>query len=169
MQEIWRNIEGYEGLYQISNFGRVKSLRFGKEKIMKERTINCYFAVNLHKDGKKKSYLVHRLVASAFLPNPNNLPQVNHIDEVKTNNRVDNLEWCSAKYNVNYGFRMQRFIESNTNNPKISKKVLCIETGKIYPSVRQVERELGFYQTNISAACRGKYKTSYGFHWRYIN
>lgn len=169
MQEIFKDIEGYEGLYQISNFGNVKSLRFGKEKILKERTINGYLAVNLHKDGKKKSYLVHRLVASAFLPNPNNLLQVNHIDEVKTNNRVDNLEWCSAKYNVNYGLRMQRFIESNTNNPKISKKVICIETGKIYPSTCEVERELGFYQTHISAACRGKYKTAYGFHWRYIN
>lgn len=166
MVEIWRDIEGYENLYQVSNLGRVKSLNYnhtGKEKIMKAKKDKGYLRVQLYKDGKPKFYSVHRLVATSFLPNPNNLSQVNHIDEDKSNNIVDNLEWCSAKYNSNYGTRIQRIVEKN------NKQVLCVETGVVYPSTMQVEREIGFLQCNISKACCGKYKTAYGFHWRYID
>lgn len=178
MTEIWKDVEGYEGCYQVSNFGRVKSLgngnarnpNFQKERIMKaSKNKYGYFRICLCKDGKHKYYSIHRLVAIAFIPNPNNLPQVNHKDECKTNNRVDNLEWCSVKYNMTYATRIQRFIESDTNNPKKSKKVLCIETGVIYPSTKQVEREFGFSHNNISYACSGKYKQAYGFHWKYID
>lgn len=174
MKEIWRDIEGYENLYQVSNLGRVKSLGNGicnsKEKILKAIKHNCgYLSICLYKYGKSKKYFVHRLVAHAFIPNPYNLPQVNHISEDKTNNRVDNLEWCDCKYNINYGTHNKKVSESQTNHPKKSKKVLCIETGKIYPSTHQVERELGFNYSTILKVCNGKYKSAYGFHWRYID
>lgn len=162
MVEIWKDIEGYCGCYQVSNFGNVKSLNYmhtGREKILKVEKTKCgYLRVIFCKDGKIKRFSVHRLVAQAFIPNPYNLPQVNHIDENKTNNIVSNLQWCSSQYNINYGHR----------NEKISKKVLCVETGKVYTSTHQVERELGFANSNISRACNGKQKSAYGFHWRYI-
>lgn len=172
MVEIWKDIEGYEGLYQVSNFGNVKSLNYrhtGKEKLLKARNNKGYLIICLWRDSKQKTFKVHRLVATAFLPNPDSLPQVNHISEDKTNNTVSNLEWCSAEYNSNYGTRIQRIIENTTNNQKKSKKVLCIETGKIYPSTRQVERELGFNNCYISKCCLGKYKRAYGYTWCYID
>lgn len=164
MQEIWRDIEGYENLYQVSNLGRVKSLKYGKERIMKERICtNGYLNTCLCKDGKAKYYLTHRLVAKAFIPNPDNLPEINHIDEDITNNNAENLEWCDRKYNNNFGSHNKRMAESK------SKKVLCVETGKIYSSLLQVERELGYKHQGIIYACKGKYKQAYGFHWRYID
>ena len=167
MKEIFKNIQGYENLYQISSNGRVKSLNYnhtGKERILKPAKYNCgYLMVGLWKQGKSKRYLVHRLVALHFIPNPNNLPQVNHKDEDKTNNQVNNLEWCDSLYNINYGTRNQRVVES------LSKKVLCVETGKIYPSISEVQREFGFSKGNISKCCNGKLKQMYGFHWRYVN
>lgn len=172
IEEIYKDIEGYENLYQISNHGNVKSL--GNEKTRKERILKPiknhkgYMQVILCKQGKPKLYLIHRLVAQAFIDNPNNLPQVNHIDEVKTNNASSNLEWVTPKQNNNYGTRNQRVAESNTNNPKLSKSVLCIETGVIYASTMEVQRELGFSQGNISSACNGGYNTAYGFHWCYV-
>lgn len=173
MKEIWKDVIGYEGLYQVSNFGNVKSLNYmktGKEKVLNARKNKYgYLCIALSKEGRKKFYFVHRLVAIAFISNPNNYPQVNHKDEDKTNNACFNLEWCSAKYNMTYGTRIQRFIESDINNPKKSKKVLCIETGKIYPSVHQVQRDLGFSRSSVTLACLGKYKQAYGFHWKYID
>lgn len=118
MKEEWKNIIGFENLYQISSLGRVKSLGNGKtwkkkEKIIKQ-VINkdnyCY--IMLYKEGKRKNYKVHRLVAQAFLPNPQNLPQVNHKDENPSNNCVDNLEWCTAKYNCNYGNHKENLSKS---------------------------------------------------------
>lgn len=168
--EIWKDIEGYEGLYQVSNLGNVKSLRFGKDKVLKPIKIkNNYLRVDLFKQGKHNLYLVHRLVARAFIDNPNNLPMINHKDENTSNNKVSNLEWCDAKYNINYGTCIQRIAESNTNNQKLSKPVICIETGKIYLSTREVERELGFAHQNIVNACTGRYKQAYNFHWRYVS
>lgn len=164
MKEIWRDIEGYEG-YQVSSLGRVKLLDYrqtGKERIMKAGNKKGYLRIGLCKDGKQKFYRVHRLVATAFIPNPDNLPQVNHKDENKTNNRVENLEWCSAEYNSNYGTRTKRSVE------KRKKQVLCIETGKIYSSAVQIDIELGLSKGNISKVCLGKHKTCGGFHWCYI-
>lgn len=164
MVEIWKDIEGYEGLYQISSLGRVKSLYNSKEIIRKTRINKFgYPYLNLSKNGKKKTFTVHRLVALAFLPNPDNLSQVNHIDEDKTNNRVENLEWCSAKYNANFGTRNMR------GSFKRYKKIICIETGKIYLSLSEASKQTGFSQSALSSACTGRYKTSFGFHWRYIN
>ena len=169
MQEIkeeWRDIEEYYGLYQISNLGRIKSLNYrrtGKEKILKPVNTNDYFTIELCKEGNRKRHRVHRLVALHFIPNPNNYPMVNHRNEIKTDNQVGNLEWCDAKYNNNYGTRTERSAE------KLSKQVLCIETGVIYPSTHQVERQLGFRQQYISQCCNGKYKQAYRLHWKYVN
>lgn len=163
--EIWKDIEGYEG-YQISNMGNVKSLgndKAKKEKILKPAKHRCgYLKVNLCKQGKTKTHLIHRLVALHFIQNPNNLPFINHRDEDKTNNAVQNLEWVTPKQNINYGTRNQRVAE------KLSKQVLCVETNKIYPSVNEVERQLGFSNGNIVNVCKGKFKTAYGFHWKYV-
>ncbi len=165
MIEIWKDIEGYEGLYQISNYGNVKSL--GNDKTRKERILkpakdkDGYLMVGLCKQGERKYHKIHRLVAQEFFPNPNNYPEVNHKDEDKTNNQVTNLEFCDRKYNINYGTHTERSALSR------SKPVLCVETGKIYQSTHQVERELGFAQQYISNACNGRYKQAYGFHWKY--
>lgn len=164
MIEIFKDIEGYEGLYQISNMGSVKSLGNGnsnnsKEKILKPtKDKKGYLTVDLYKQGKRKIYKVHRLVAQKFIENPNNLPQVNHKDEDKTNNQVNNLEWCDCQYNINYG----------TRNEKISKQLMCLETGLVYPSTREVQKQLGFAHSNISKCCNGKIKSCGGFHWCYV-
>lgn len=163
--EIWKEIEGYEGLYQVSNLGNVKSLNKRKGRILK--TIKDHFGylrVRLSKQGELKNHKIHRLVAETFLDNPNNYKQVNHKDENKTNNKVDNLEWCTPKYNCNYGTRNQRI-----TNAQKGKQVLCIETGVIYPSANEVERQLGYNLGNISKCCNGKYKTAYKFHWKYVS
>lgn len=107
--EEWRDIPGYEGLYQVSSLGRVKSLHFNKWKIISQRIRGKgYYAVTLCKNKSQKDFYVHRLVAEAFIPNPNNLPQVNHKSEVKMDNFVDNLEWCDNLYNINFGTRTER-------------------------------------------------------------
>ena len=164
--EIWKDIEGYDGLYQVSDKGRVKSVKFGKEKILKPgRDKDGYLLVILSKNGERNTYRVHRLVAQAFLPNPNDLPQINHKDEVKTNNSVQNIEWCDQKYNHNYGTINQRIAE------KCSKPVLQFtksgEFIKEYKSVMDVQRNLGYAQSNISYCCLGKIKSAYGFIWCY--
>lgn len=109
MEEIWKDIKGYEGLYQVSNLGNIRSLKFKNNIIEKERIRvlrqqlrNGYLTINLTKNGKRKNYQIHRLVAQEFISNPNQYSIVNHKDYKKTNNRVDNLEWCTQKYNVNY-------------------------------------------------------------------
>ena len=120
--EGWKDIEGYEGLYQVSNLGRVKSLgndKNKKEKIRKVRKNNFgYLHLTLHKNRIAKDYLIHRLVATAWIPNPNNLPEINHKDECKTNNTVENLEWCDATYNNNYGTRIIRMVDSKKLSDK---------------------------------------------------
>lgn len=124
MIEIWRDIPGYEGKYQVSNTGEIRSLKFGKIKILKQYTDKCgYNFLILSENGKRKNYFVHRSVAMTFIPNPNNLPQVNHKDENKANNCVDNLEWCSRKYNMNYGTRNERASKRmcGENNPNYGK------------------------------------------------
>lgn len=172
MDEIFRDIEGYEGLYQISNFGRVKSLertadngyciRTVPERILKQTKNGFgYFFVGLHKGGKVKNVFVHRLVASAFIPNPQGLPQVNHKDECKTNNTVENLEWCDIQYNCNYGTRIKRIVD------KQSKSVLCVELNKVFKSAEEA-RYLGFKPGSIWMCCNGKYNTHKGYHWQYV-
>ena len=177
MEEIWKDIKDYEGLYQVSNLGRVKSLeritRHGH--LWKERLLKiCYNPANykiviLAKDGKNKTRLVHRLVAEAFIPNPDNLPQINHKDENPTNSCVDNLEWCTNKYNVNYGTRNER------HAAKMSKTVyqytLDGELIKVWQSTREIERQLGYNHGDIGSCCRHQphYKTHKGYIWDYAD
>lgn len=163
MTEEWTDIKGYEGLYQISNCGRVKSLprngTINAERILKS-AINRggYNTVILVKQGKYRTHFVHRLVAQAFIPNPDELPQINHKDENKLNNKVENLEWCTSKYNVNYG----------TRNERASKPVQCIETGVIYKSAIEAEKKTGSCSRHIAHVCKGKRKTTNGYHWKYV-
>ena len=164
--EVWKDIKGYEGHYQVSNNGRVKSLKQGKEKILKPvRDTKGYLAVQLCKNGEIKRCFVHRLVAQTFIQNPNNLPHINHKDEVKTNNSVQNLEWCSAKYNNNYGTHNQRVAEKRSK--PVLQYTLDGKFVKEWKSQSDVERNLGYSQRNISACCRGKYKSLYGYVWKY--
>lgn len=172
MQEIWKEIEGTNGMYQVSNLGNVKSFtRIKKGGLLKPgRYSNGYLFVHFAKDtdkkGERHSYLIHRLVAQAFLPNPKGLEQVNHKDENKTNNRVDNLEWCTHLYNQNYGTRNQRVGEKN----KISngKPVYCIELDRVFCSAAEAARFVGRNPTNVSVVCRGKEKSCAGYHWKYV-
>lgn len=170
MNEIWKNIDGYEGLYQVSNLGNVKSLNYnktGKERILKPGTDKCgYRLVGLFKNGKLKFFTIHRLVANSFLENPDHKPEVNHKDEDKTNNCVENLEWMTRKENNNYGTRTERVSRS------LSKLVLQFtkngEFIRKWQSTRQIERELGFSIGNISGCCKGKRKSAYGYIWTYV-
>ena len=179
MKEIWKDIDGYEGLYQISNLGRVKSLKYhnnkfkltvSREKILKPCIHSNYYCVILTKNKNHKNYSVHRLVAQAFIPNPKNLPCVNHKDENKLNNEVSNLEWCTYKYNSNYGIGAEKAKTiAKINIINNSKAVQCVETGVIYKSAAEAERLTGIRASSISQARNGKYKTAGGFHWKFKN
>lgn len=171
MEEIWKDIKNYPG-YQINNLGAVKSLNYNhtkKEKLM---------ATHLDKNGYmrvtmcNKTFPIHRLVAEAFIPNPNNYPQVNHKDENKLNNSVDNLEWCTAKYNTNYGTGNKRRSEKQKDISReyTYKKVKCIETGIIYKSPVDAANQLGISRLHIGHAANPKdrHKTAGGYHWEYI-
>ena len=120
MKEEWRDIKGYEGKYKVSNLGRVYS--FYKRECLEPGEVKGYLQVSLYKNGKRNIFNVHRLVALHFIPNSNNYKEVNHKDENKQNNRVDNLEWCDRKYNQNYGSRTQRASEKSSITQKINGK-----------------------------------------------
>ena len=119
--EQWRDVDGYDGMYQVSDLGRVRSLKYGKVKVMKQgKNRKGYLFVNLHRYGKQKNVSVHRLVASAFIPNDDeSKTQINHINEVKSENRVSNLEWCSAQYNSTYNDIHHRTKRSQLKRDKI--------------------------------------------------
>ena len=174
--ENWQPVKGYDGIYEVSDKGRVRSLNYnhtGTDRILKPRKNgDGYLQVGLWKDGHVKTVRIHRLVAEAFIQNPNNLETVNHKDEVKTNNTVSNLEWMSKKDNNNYGSRTIRASKANTNNPKRSKQVQMFDksTGELlasFPSTHEAERVTGIYQGNICSCCKGKYKSAGGYVWRY--
>lgn len=185
--EIWKDIKGYEGFYQVSNLGRVKSLerdvyhprgtiiRHMEEKILVQNIGKLGYAyVNLNLNGKRKTIKTHRLVAEAFIPNPENKPQVNHKDEVKSNNVVDNLEWCSAQENANYGTRIQRQKQTYKDNykngkNKVVKKVFCVELNKTFDCITSAQEELGIWRSAIAKVCTGKQNTAGGFHWKFAN
>ena len=165
--ENWQPVKGYDGMYEVSDLGRVKSLKYGNEKILKPlKNTHGYLHVSLCKDGQRKTIAVHRLVAEAFIQNPNNLETINHKDEVKTNNAASNLEWMSQRDNINYGTRNKRMAETR------SKSVLMFDksTGELlatFPSLMEAGRATGINQGNICSCCNGKYKSSGGYIWRY--
>ena len=171
MKEEWRDIIGYEGYYQVSNLGRVRGIdridssgRLIKGKIKNIRhTHDGYCITSLSKNNIKKNYRVHRLVAQAFIPNPNNLPEVNHKDENKDNNAVDNLEWCDGKYNVNYGTGIERRIK------KQGKPVIAInkENGLIltFDNMSEASRILNINRSNLTAVINKNNRTAGGYYW----
>lgn len=172
--EEWRDIKGYEGLYQVSSWGRVKSLNYnhtGKERILLQWYNKGYNRIGLVKNGILKMYSVHRLVAEAFIPNPNNLPFVNHKDENKQNNIVSNLEWCNIAYNNSYGTRTERASKKQINRKDCSKVILQYDLYgnfiKEWASTKEIERQLGYSHSNISKCCNGKYKSACGYKWKY--
>ena len=184
MKEIWKDIAGYEGIYAVSNLGRVRSLdryvqcvdsvRYYKGRIMKlHKQRNGYLQVCLRISGKHEQALVHRLVAEAFIPNHGQLPCVNHKDENKENNNADNLEWCTQKYNNHYGegnkTRCRNARDGAIN--KLAKPVLQYSLdGKLldeYYSAMEAGRQNHCSQAGISNCCNGKQKTAYGYVWRY--
>ena len=182
MNEIWKDIEGYDGAYQVSNMGRVKSVarlttrpcQYGvreyriPEKVLRQRMgTSGYLCVNLHHDGKQVTEMIHRLVALHFCKGYADGMTVNHIDEVKTNNRADNLEWCDRQYNINYGtgkWRREKFnarpVEQLTTDGKVIAR---------YDNASQAARAVGCDPSTINAVCRGKPRcnTAKGYRWRY--
>lgn len=151
-----KDIKNYEGLYAITSCGKVWSYK--RKRFLKPfSNKKGYLLVALCKDGEKKSYKVHRLVAEAYLPNEENKPQVNHIDECKTNNCINNLCWMTAKENNNYG----------TRNERISKKIICVETNEIFNSITEAAKAINLTCQALSNHLRGRTKTCAGLHWAY--
>lgn len=170
-EEEWRDIKGFEGLYQVSNLGNVKRLKSywcKKERIVKQSPNNQgYLRLTLCKNNVKYPKRVHRLVAEAFLPNPDNLPQVNHKDENKLNNRVDNLEWCTAQYNINYGTCVQRTAEKN--RIKVNQYTKNMEFIREWHSITDAAHSFNAKCGNISKCCKHRLPQAYGYIWRYID
>ena len=151
--EEWKVLTGYYNNYEVSRDGEIRNVKTGR--IMKQ-WINDkgYKYVTLSNKSKRKHFQVHRLVATMFIPNPHNLPVVNHKDRNPLNNCVENLEWCTQKYNVEYSHNV---------------RVRCIETGKVYDNIRQAEEETGIHNGNISKVCRGERKSCGGLHFEYVD
>ena len=184
--EKWKPIKKFEHFYMVSTYGRIKTIdrivkfsdgrvREYRSRIMSIHKINArYYVVSLSKPSCRAMKDVHRLVAETFIANPQNLPEVNHKDENSLNNQVDNLEWCTRKYNLNYGTHNQRMIEHLRNHPTTSKPVIQKNLdGTIvaqYPSIREAARTLGNIKKdcNILRACKGISRTSHGYKWEYL-
>ena len=190
--EAWRDIYGYEGLYQVSNLGRVRSIdrsvtHGNHVKHLKGRILTMrlaghgYYVVQLSKDGIVKAFNVHRLVAEAFLFKPDKYAQVNHKDECKTNNTVwvnpdgnidesrSNLEWCTSNYNLNYGTHNRRLSEHKKG--KNTKPILQLTTDDVvvkeWASITEAAKSNNLYSQNISAVLHGRQSTCGGFKWQY--
>lgn len=171
MKEIWRDIRGFEGLYQVSNFGRIKSFQAIHKKgkpseyyLNASLANNGYHQVTLYKNKKRSKLLVHRIVAEAFIDNPDNLPQVNHKDENRLNNHADNLEWCTNLYNNRYGTKNSRFSEAHSF--PIEQMTTSGKPIAKYKSARVAEALLNIPHTQIGTACRNG-TVCHDFRWRY--
>lgn len=189
MPEEWRNVPGFEGYYLVSSCGRVFSTR--SEKILKQRHNLGYMRVNLSVNGKIEQWSVHRLVALAFIPNPENKPTVNHINEIKDDNRVENLEWATIREQNIHGTRLQRArLHTNYKARKIDYAVVASKHNyramgdkfsksisqydgekhvKTYQSLRKASKETGISISHICACLKGRYKTAGGWIWKYAN
>ena len=169
-KEVWRDIEGYERLYQVSSEGRVKSLKRKmrkNERILKPSNDRGYLYVDLCAGGKRKRHKVHRLVCKAFHENPDNKPEVNHINENASDNRACNLEWCTRRENNTHGTRTER--SAKTQSKPVGQYTRDGELIKIWPSAREAERQTGFRHGYICQSANGKYKQAYGFIWKYVS
>ena len=178
MEELWKDIIGFEEFYQISNKGRVMSKdryvrtcgngkRLSKGRIIKPIICtNKYLEAHLHVDGNITVKLIHRLVAEHFIPNTEGFPEVNHKDENPQNNNVENLEWCTSKYNANYGTRNQRMVKEKYLKPVI---MMDLEGNEIkrFKSLGEATRETGFDISAIIRVCKGRKRTSMGYKWAY--
>ena len=153
--EQWKAIKDYEGFYEVSTKdGKVRNVKTGH--ILKhDVNIHGYHKVCLSKNGEQRVFAVHRLVATAFIPNPDNLPEVDHIDRDKSNNCVENLRWVTKSQNA-------------FNREGKNRRVKCVETGQIFESIAEASRQTGCASTNIVNVCKGKKKTCGGFHWKYV-
>lgn len=182
MEEIWKDVVGYENYYQVSNLGNVRSkdrvvntwhgVILKKGRMIKQSICNNgYYSVCFQVNNIKKQCLVHRIVAQAFIPNLDNMPYINHKDENRLNNNIENLEWCTAKYNINYGTCKERRNETKRDKCKLSKTTLQYNLEgtliKEWKSTKEIERELGFSNQGVSACCRGIRKSFNGFIWKY--
>lgn len=163
-----KDIPGYEGKYAITSCGKVWSY-YINNFLSQHIDRKGYQRVMLHLNGKQKLWSVHRLVAITYIPNPNNFPEVNHKDENKLNNSINNLEWCDRKYNLNYGTARERSAERQKKTSPFNKRVLCVETGIIYFSAQEAKRQTGINNTSISKVCNGKRNVAGGYHWKYID
>lgn len=171
IEEIWRPIKGYDGVYEISNLGHIRK----GTTMLSPWSQYGYSIVGLWKNGKCKKNRVHRLVAEAFIPNPNNLPSINHIDENKTNNIVSNLEWCSVGYNNSYGNRTQKMLSTykmkNTSNceREVEQHSLSGELLAVYKSLSEASRITGLSIGNLSSVCNKKShrNTLGGYLWNF--
>jgi len=168
MKEIWKKINNYED-YEISNFGNARSLKNNNIKKLKpSKSSSGYLQIVLCKNGKTKNCFIHKLVAKTFLENKNNYLEVNHIDENKENNNVNNLEWCSRKYNMNYG--NIKIKQSNAKKKKVAKLNNNNEIIEIYESIKEASIKNNAQETNIAKCCKHKkhYNTCKGYKWEYV-
>lgn len=168
--QIWKDIEGYKGHYQISNYGNVRSLK--KDAfLMKGGYLKGYKIISLWKNGTGKMFRVHRLVAAAFIPNPENKPCIDHIDGDRTNNHADNLRWVTAKENSNNYNAPNTYKGKKIN--KGGKAVLQYDLEgnfiKEWVTTMEIQRQLNYHRSNISNCCNGLVKTAYNYIWRYKN
>lgn len=182
MEEIWKDIPSYEGYYQVSNLGNFRSLpriikykqngtrNYPAKSLLTETTKDNYQRIVLMKDGIKTRFQAHRLVALAFIPNPDNKPFINHIDGNKSNNIVTNLEWCTASENMTHADNTGLRDMFNHHNPSNSKRVRCIETGQEFLSCLRAVRSLGKGNNSVSTLTRGIYRrgTAFGHYWEFI-
>lgn len=183
MKEVWKDVKGYNGLYKVSNKGRVMSLsrtvrckgnsfRTIRQRILKQEMNRLgYCLVSLHKGLKQYSEKVRRLVGIAFIENPNNYAEINHKDENPSNNSVENLEWCDHLYNSKYGTRGRKISKANLNNILTSLPVVqYTKDGKLvneFPSIQEASRSTGIANGSICWACKGKLLSAGGFVWNY--
>lgn len=181
--EEWRDIKGYEGRYQVSNLGNFVSItkRSGRKDLSGSYDKKGYLKITLYKSGDRKTFAAHRLVAAAFIANPNNKPQINHINGNRSQNSIDNLEWCTNAENQWHKFHVLGYTipkkqldalhaKTRVLLPQSSRKPIeCVETGEIFLSIKEAVRKFGTSQSNFSLVLKGKNKTAAGYHWRYVD
>lgn len=170
MAEEWLPVSGYEGLYEVSNIGHVRNMKTGH--ILKPiNNGNGYLTVSLCKEGKPQKLFIHRLVATAFVENPNNYNIVNHLDESRNNNSAENLEWTTNERNLRYGTATKRMAEKLRGrigkNSSHHRDIVCVDTGEIFHGSGEINRKYGISTKNISSCCKHKRKVAGGMRWMY--